>query len=277
MADFESPHDDQEYLGPTGRGDEGGRTSKMKARRLYWFASLITIAAVSVGAAVWISAGKDSSHPRSVSTWSVPPAPADKLPDRAVLDQSGLVRTLPNVARAIAPAITNDIRSGKVFTGDDTDKRPGDGQTYIWVSFNPNFGRYLRLSVSRSVDREAAHADFLARRKNMADQRTSAGKYAVERGPARALEGVGDEAYIVSEKEWAAVEPDRDNSNNTYDFGGSYVCVRFRNVVVSANFQGADYTFGAAKDGVMKGRNLEEAATRQYSIKLIQMVKGHLY
>ncbi|WP_460354480.1 hypothetical protein [Actinoallomurus acanthiterrae] len=179
--------------------------------------------------------------------------------------------------RAIASIITNDIRSGEVFTGDDTDRNPGDGQTFIWVSFNPNFGRYLRLTVRRSPDPTVAHANLLVWRSNVASKRTVAESHVVEDGAAKTLAGVGDEAYTLSVKEWAAVHPDRDLSGRTYDIGGSYVCARFRNILVSIFFEGADYSSGVVKGNEVKGNDLGEAETRRYSMKLIRAIKERLY
>ncbi|MCO5972854.1 hypothetical protein [Actinoallomurus soli] len=144
------------------------------------------------------------------------------------------------------------------------------------MSFNSKFGRYLRLSVKRSVDPNGAHADLAARRNEMANKRTSTGKYALEQGAAEATTGIGDEVFTLPVKEQAAAHPSQDGSVRSYDIGGSYVCARFRNVVISVFFEGADYSSAANAGNPVKGRNLTEAVTRQYSIRLIEAIGQHL-
>lgn len=273
----ESPADVCGHPRSMGESDRRIRPIGKKSRRLRMALVSSSISIVIVGVAIWASAGEDPSHSRSEPRRSLPAAPVDKLPDMAVLDSSGLVRALPNVARAVSPVITNDVTSGKVFTGDDTDRSPADGQTFIWVSFNSKFGRYLRLSVKRSVDSNGAHADLLARRKEMANKHTSAGKYALVQGAADAITDVGDEAFILPVKEQAVVHPSQDGSARSYDIGGSYVCTRFRNVVISVFFEGADYSSSANVSNPVEGRKLTEATTRQYAIKLIEAIGRHLY
>lgn len=235
----------------------------------------VAVAVVAAAAGVLaLRSGGDSSRTQPTAS---PEALVERLPSKAILDRSGLVAVLPNLKPAIDPALSRETRSGELFLGKDTQEAPASGQTYIWSAFTTAYGRRLSVTTTRYADPSIAHDHLVNDRQGTANQHRPTEAEGLDTGAAEKLAGLGDEAFMVSLNQRAAVEPEVDRPDRRYDIGGGYFDVRFRNVVVGIDLRGADYSPEAAKHTVLSGTELSLADSRRTLLPIIQAIKAHLY